>query len=73
MVDEIYHPDYKAVSNITGIKVDLEAGKEAYLAFIEHLIVAPVKIFYVFKDTASTEKQIFLYQEQLLSLTKMRE
>ena len=34
LVDEIYHPDYKAVSKITGIEVNLEADKEAYLAFI---------------------------------------
>ena len=43
LVDEIYHPDYKAVSKITGIEVNLEADKEAYLAFIEHLMVAPAK------------------------------
>ena len=44
LVDEIYHPDYKAVSKITGIEVNLEADKEAYPAFIEHLMVAPAKI-----------------------------
>ena len=43
LVDEIYHPDYKAVSKIAGIEVNLEADKEAYLAFIEHLMVAPAK------------------------------
>ena len=45
LVDEIYHPDYKAVSHMTGVEVNLEADKEAYLALIEHLIVAPAKIF----------------------------
>ena len=44
LVDEIYHPDYKAVSHMTGVEVNLEADKEAYLALIEHLIVAPAKI-----------------------------
>ena len=44
LVDEIYHPDYKAVSHMTGVEVNLEADKKAYLAFIEHLIVAPAKI-----------------------------
>ena len=32
LVDQIYHPE-----------VNLEADKEAYLAFIEHLMVAPAK------------------------------
>ena len=50
LVDEIYHPDYKAVSKITGIEVNLEADKEAYLALIEHLIVAPAKIVNESKD-----------------------
>ena len=45
LVDEIYHPDYKAISHMTGVEVNLEADKEAYLALIEHLIVAPAKIF----------------------------
>ena len=43
LVDEIYHPDYKAVGSITGIKVNLAADKEAYLALIEYLIVTPAK------------------------------
>ena len=30
LVDEIYHPDYKAVGSITGIEVNLAADKEAY-------------------------------------------
>ena len=34
LVDEIYHPDYKAVSHMTGFEVNLEADKKAYLAFI---------------------------------------
>ena len=45
LVDEIYHPDYTAVSHMTGVEVNLEADKEAYLALIEHLIVAPAKTF----------------------------
>ena len=45
LVDEIYHPDYKAISHMTGVEVNLEADKEAYLALIEHLLVAPAKIF----------------------------
>ena len=44
LVDEIYHPDYKAISHMTGVEVNLEADKEAHLALIEHLIVAPAKI-----------------------------
>ena len=28
LVDEIYHPDYKAVSHMTGVEVNLEADKE---------------------------------------------
>ena len=44
LVDEIYHPDYKAISHMTSVEVNLEADKEAYLAFIEHLMVAPAKI-----------------------------
>ena len=77
LVDEIYHPDYKAVGSITGIEVNLAADKEVYLALIEHLILVPAKIidekrfFYVLKDIPSTERQIFLCQEQLLSRTKM--
>ena len=43
LVDEIYHPDYKAVGSITGIEVNLAADKEAYLALVEHLIVTPAK------------------------------
>ena len=43
LVDEIYHPDYKAVGSITGIEVNLAADKEAYLALIEHLILTPAK------------------------------
>ena len=43
MVDEIYHPDYKAVGSTTGIEVNIAADKEAYLALVEHLIVVPTK------------------------------
>ena len=43
MADEIYHPDYKAVGSTTGFEVNLAADKEAYLALVEHLIVAPTK------------------------------
>ena len=68
-VGEIYHRDYQAVGSITGIEVNLVADKEAYLALVEHLIITPAKIvdggnvFYIFIDTAITEKQILLCQE----------
>ena len=42
-VDEIYHPDYKAVGSITGIEVNLAADKEAYLALVEHPVITPAK------------------------------
>ena len=44
IVDEIYHPDYKAVGSITGIEVNLAADKKVYLALIQHLILTPAKI-----------------------------
>ena len=56
MVDEIYHPDYKAVGSITGIEVNLAADKEAYLALVEHLIVTPAKTVDEGKDFLRIEK-----------------
>ena len=77
LVDEIYHPDYKAVGSITGIEVNLAADKEAYLALIEHLILTPAKIVDEGEDflrieryTKHRETDIFC-QEQPLSRTKM--
>ena len=56
LVDEIYHPDYKAVGSITGIEVNLAADKEAYLALVEHLLVTPAKTFDEGKDFLRIEK-----------------
>ena len=66
-VDEIYHPDYKAVGSIKGIEVNLAADKEAYLALVEHLKVAPAKtvdegnnLLYIYRDCKYGEEDIFM-------------
>ena len=56
LVDEIYHPDYKAVGSITGIEVNLAADKEAYLALVEHLILTPAKTVDEGKDFLRIER-----------------
>ena len=56
LVDEIYHPDYKAVGSITGIEVNLAADKEVYLALIEHLILTPAKTVDEGKDFLRIER-----------------
>ena len=55
-VDEIYHPDYKAVGSITGIEVNLAADKEVYLALIEHLILTAAKAVDEDKDFLRIER-----------------
>ena len=67
LVDEIYHPDYKAVGSITGIEVNLAADKEAHLALVEHLKVAPAKtvdegnnLLYIYRDCKYREEDILM-------------
>ena len=67
LVDEIYHPDYKAVGSIKGIEVNLAADKEAHLALVEHLKVAPAKtvdegnnFLYVYEVCKYREEDIFM-------------
>ena len=56
LVDEIYHPDYTAVSHMTGVEVNLAADKEAYLALVEHLILTPAKTVGEGKDFLRIER-----------------
>ena len=67
LVDEIYHPDYKAVGSIKGIEVNLAADKDAHLALVEHLKVAPAKtvdegnnLLYIYRDCKYREEDIFM-------------
>ena len=67
MVDEIYHPDYKAVGSIKGIEVNLAIDKEAHLALVERLKVAPAKtvdegnnLLYIYRDCKYREKDILI-------------
>ena len=66
-VDEIYHPDYKAVGSITGIEVNLAADKEAYLALFEHPIITPAEtvdegndFLYIYRYSKYREADIFM-------------
>ena len=70
LVDEIYHPDYKAVGSIKVMEVNLAADKEAHLALVEHLKVAPVKtvdegnnLLYICSDCKFREEDIFMSGE----------
>ena len=67
LVDEICHPDYKAVGSIKGIEVNLAADKEAHLALVEHLKVAPAKtvdennnLLYTYIVCKCREEDIFM-------------
>ena len=67
LVDEIYHPDYKAVGSIKGIEFNLAADKGAYSALVEHLKVAPAKtvdegndLLYIHRDCKYREEDIFM-------------
>ena len=41
LVDEIYHPDYKAVDVIAGVEVNLDADKEVVLTLKETITFGP--------------------------------
>ena len=78
LVDEIYHPDYKAVGSIKGIEVNLAADKEAHLALVEHLKVAPAKtvdegndLLYIYRDSKYREEDIFYVRRNLFHLKKI--
>ena len=43
LVDEIYHPDYKAVDVMTGVEVNLEDDKAQIIALNEEVTVGPYK------------------------------
>ena len=67
LADEICHPDYKAVGGIKGIEVNLAADKEAHLALVEHLKVAPAKtvdegnnFLYIYEVCKYREEDIFM-------------
>ena len=44
LVDEIYHPDYKAVDVIAGVEVNLDADKEVVLTLGDSIIATPPEI-----------------------------
>ena len=48
LVDEIYHPEYTAFDNTSGVEVNLEADKIAVSTIREIIIFGPRKI--LFKD-----------------------
>ena len=77
LVDEIYHPDYKALDAYSGMEVNLDADK-AVVSTVRDLIVATkkecflkMKTFFVFIDITNIKMQIYLLQIQHLSPTKM--
>ena len=77
MADEICHPDYKAVGGIKDIEVNLAADKEAHLALVEHLKVAPAKtvyegnnLLYIYRDCKYREEN-FDVRNKFLHLKKM--
>ena len=41
LVDEIYHPDYKAADVITGVEVNLADDKAQIIAFDKEITVGP--------------------------------
>ena len=45
LVDEIYHPDYKAVDVMTGVEVNLEDDKTRLLLLAKKLQFDPTKLF----------------------------
>ena len=44
LVDEIYHPDYKAVDVIAGVEVNLDADKEVVLTLGDSIIATPPEV-----------------------------
>ena len=44
LVDQIYHPDYKAVDVIAGVEVNLDADKEVVLTLGDSIIATPPEI-----------------------------
>ena len=43
LVDEIYHPDYKAIDVTTGIEHNLADDKAVVSSFAEEVIIGPYK------------------------------
>ena len=77
LVDEIYHPDYKALDAYSGMEVNLDADK-AVVSTVRDLIIAQhqrcflkMKTFFVFTDTTNIKMQIYLLQIQHLLPIKM--
>ena len=48
LVDEIYHPDYKAVDAYSGVEVNLEADKIIISTYGEYLTIGPFRL--IFED-----------------------
>lgn len=46
LVDEIYHPEYAAFDNTSGVEVNLEADKIAVSTIREIIIFGPRKILF---------------------------
>ena len=44
LVDQIYHPDYKAVDVFAGVEVNLDADKEVVLTLGDLIIATPPEI-----------------------------
>ena len=44
LVDEIYHPDYKAVDVFAGVEVNLDADKEVVLTLGDSIIATPPEV-----------------------------
>ena len=44
LVDEIYHPDYKAVDVIAGVEVNLDADKEVISTLGDSIIATPPEV-----------------------------
>ena len=43
LVDEIYHPDFKAVDAVSGVEVNIDAFKEALHTLKDSIIVTPAE------------------------------
>ena len=57
LVDEIYHPEYTAFDNTSGVEVNLEADKIAVSTIREMIIFGPRKI--LFEDENFLEIQTY--------------
>ena len=44
LVDQIYHPDYKAVDVFAGVEVNLDADKEVVLTLGDSIIATPPEV-----------------------------